>query len=196
MSLTTVRKQLAIAAASALLLACGGEENADTSEAAAAESSATDSVPEPASDPDPAPSELPAGDRKGVEAVTDPETDTVTLNGTDASGRPFSARVGVNVEIPDTFPKDVPLFPGASPMATMTAEGHGSFVSFMTEEPQEDIYDFYMEQLVAQGWAIESENSFRGQLSITSVKDVRQLVVNIAGTEGDARVSVVITEKE
>ena len=81
-------------------------------------------------------------------------------------------------------------------MATMTAEGHGSFVSFRSEEPQEDIYDFYMEQLVAQGWAIESEDSFRGQLSITSVKDVRQVVVNIAGTEGDARVSVVITERE
>jgi hypothetical protein len=53
-----------------------------------------------------------------------------------------------------------------------------------------------MEQLVAQGWTIDSEDSFRGQLSITSFKDVRQVVVNIAGTEGDARVSVVITEKE
>ena len=104
MLLTTVRKQLAIAAASALLLACGGEENADTSEAAAAGSSATDSVPEPASDPDRAPSRLPAGDRKSIEAITVPDTDTVILNGTDASGKPFSAQVGANVEIPDDFP--------------------------------------------------------------------------------------------
>ena len=51
-------------------------------------------------------------------------------------------------------------------------------------------------EMLHTGWLVDSENSFRGQLSITSPKDIRKVVVTIAGTEGDARVSVVITERE
>jgi hypothetical protein len=196
MPLTTAWKPLAIAAATVLLLACGGDDSTDPPKAATDAIPATDTAPDSAAEPEPAANESSTSARKPVEKIEDPESDAVTLNGTDASGRPFRARVGTNVEVPDDFPKDVPLYPEAAPMATMTAEGHGSFISFRTEKSQQDIYDFYMEQLVVEGWTIESENSFRGQLSITSVKDVRQLEVNIAGTEGDSRVSVVITDRE
>jgi hypothetical protein len=53
-----------------------------------------------------------------------------------------------------------------------------------------------MEQLAAEGWTVETEDSFRGQLSITSTKDIRKVVVTVAGTEGDTRVNVVVTEEE
>ena len=197
MPLTTVRIPLAIAAASLLLFSCGGEETPDPPKAAEDAAPTTDRTPpEPARQPDPPAKAPQESESDRIEKSLDPDGKSVSLKGTDGAGRPFSARIGENVEIPDHFPKDVPVFPNALPLATMTAEGHGTFVSFSTQESQEAIHDYYLNELAAQGWTIGEENSFRGQLSITATKDIRKAVVTIAGTEGDSRVSVVVTEEE
>jgi len=191
-----------MAAASLLLLACGGEETSDRPAAIADAAPPAEPVAEPAQQPEAPPKPKPPASeplksRTGrVEKEIDPDGETVSLKGVDGAGGAFEARIGKNVEIPDYFPTDVPIFPNAAPMAAMKAEGHGSFVSFSSTESQEAIYDYYLEQLPTQGWLVDSENSFRGQLSITSTKDIRKVVVTIAGTEGDARVSVVITDED
>jgi len=201
MPLTTVRTPLAIATASMLLLACGGEETPDSPKAAMEATAVTDPAAEPAPQSKPVPQPAPAPnkeDKSGVNWIKkemDPEAETLDLKGTDASGRAFHAKVGGDVEVPDDFPEDVPILPNSSPMAMMTAEGHGSFVSFKTQDSQKAVYDYYIEQLAEAGWMLEIEDSFSGQLSITSRKDVRKIVVTVGGTEGDTRVSVVVTEE-
>jgi hypothetical protein len=81
-------------------------------------------------------------------------------------------------------------------MATMSASGHGTFISFKTSESQAAVYDFYQSKLAEKGWKVESENSFGGQLRIELAKDVRKTTVIIGGTEGDTRASVVVREED
>jgi hypothetical protein len=179
-----------------LLLACGDQETPEPPKPAMEAAPAADPAPEPAKQPVPAPKEADESGVNWIQKEMDPEGKTLNLKGTDASGKAFHAKVGGDVEVPDEFPKDVPIYPDSMPMAMMTAEGHGSFVSFKTEESQEAIYDYYLEQLAAEGWTLEAEDSFRGQLSITSTKDNRKVVVTVAGTEGDTRANIVITEEK
>ncbi len=195
MPLSTVRTPLAIAAASMLLLACGGEETPDPPKAAMKAAPVTDPAREPAQQPKPAPNEEKKSGISWIKKDMDREAETMDLKGTDASGNAFHAKVGPDVKVPDDFPEDVPIFPDSSPMAMMTAEGHGSFVSFKAQEPQKAVYDYYMEQLAEEGWKLETEDGFSGQLRITSKKDVRKIVVTVSGTEGDTRVNVVVTNE-
>jgi hypothetical protein len=192
----TICIPLAIAAASVLLLACGGEETADPPKAELEAAPASNPAPEPPQQPAPDPNEAPPRHMRVTEKEMTPDGETLSLKGNDPKFGDFEARIGKDVEMLDDYPEDVPILPGGTLMATMAAEGHGSFINFKSEEPQEDIYNYYVEQLTEKGWTVDTNNTFRGQLSITSTKDVRKVVVNIAGTEGDARVSIIITDEK
>ena len=200
MPLSIVQMPRAVAAASLLLLACGGEETPDRPKAATNAVTAADPAPDQSYGQAPGHAQelkrvMPQG-LSQVESEIAPDGESVTLKGADNAGQPFNVQVGGNVAIPDDFPADVPIFSDARPMATMSAAGHGIFVSFKTDESQAAIYDFYKTQLAEKGWTIEAETSFGGQLKIEFAKDVRKTVVIVSGTEGDTRVSVVVREED
>jgi hypothetical protein len=200
MQLTIVRMPLAIVVASLLLFACGGEETGDRSKAATDAVTAADPVPGQAYGQAPGHAQelkkvMPRG-LSQVESAVAPDGESVSLKGADEAGKPFNVEVGKSIKIPKDFPTDVPIVPDARPMATMSAAGHGTFISFKTSESQAAIYEFYLSQLPEKGWKVRSENSFGGQLKIEFAKDVRTTTVIVGGTEGDTRVSIVVQEKD
>jgi hypothetical protein len=101
------------------------------------ESPATGEVPPlQAGGPPPAPVEPPTGS-----ALPAPGTPAVAAS---------------SVALPATFPKDVPLYPGAIVAAgssDQSASGAGHSVTLLTADPPVKVADWYEVELPKQGWA-------------------------------------------
>jgi len=179
MSPKNIRMLVTAAAASLLLIGCGSEESAPEAQ-------------EPAERPMPANPSGPIPRNKIVER-SDPDGKAMHLTATDPEGKQFTASIGERVEIPEAFPKDIPIFPGSTPMAFLYAPGEGIIVTFKSGEEQQAIFDFYESSLSGDGWDILENAVDSGKLSFEAVKDARKVTVTVAGTEGDARVSVIVT---
>ncbi len=125
---------------------------------------------------------------------TDADGNPIRFSGTDVHGSAFEASIGDNAKVPSSFPTDVPLYPGAKPMAAMTAAGEGTMVTFKTMESQQKIYEFYQTELGEQGWKVGDGASFGGQLGLEALKDTRKVKIAISGTKGDSRISLIVMD--
>jgi len=181
MSLKTIWTLFTAAAASLLMIACGSEESA----------------PEPKAE---APVEQPLQQdpatlkplNKIVERM-DPDGKGMHLTATNPAGKKFEASIGDEVDLPSEFPKDVPVFPGSTPMASMSSPDEGMIVTFKSDKEQQAIFDFYQSELANSGWDILEDPAFGNRLAFDALKDSRKVSVVVAGTKGDSRVSVIIT---
>ena len=170
-------------------VACGSDETpAPAKKPAGAEKPAA--MPDKSPDK-PEPPEIPSN--VSVEE-RDADGNPIRFSGTDGRGNAFEASIGDDAKVPSSFPKDVPLYPGAKPMAAMTAAGEGTMVTFKTTESQQKIYEFYQSKLGDQGWEIGEEESFGGQLGLVATKDNRKVTVSISGTKGDSRISLIVMD--
>ena len=179
------RNTTAILAAAALAvgwLGCGGEE-----EPAPVQPPARNEVPRP---------KPPAPNIRSNVTVEeeDAEGNPVRFSGTDARGKEFSASIGASAAIPEDFPSDLAPYPGATTMATMSSAGEAMLVTYQSSDKQGDVYAFYKSQLEQGGWDIAEEKNFRGQLTIDATREARKVTVTIAGTAGDSRISVIVTD--
>jgi hypothetical protein len=116
------------------------------------------------------------------------------LTAIDPGGQEIRASIGDEIELPEEFPKDVPIFPGSTPMAYLFAPDDGIIVTFKSVEEQRDIYDYYQSTLADDGWEILEETTKEGRIAFEAVKQNRKVTVTVAGTKGDARVSVMVTD--
>ena len=182
MSLKFTRTLLTAAAASLLMIGCGSEES--TTPEAEPEAPVARPVPQDPSDVQPG--------NKIVEKM-DPDGKGMHLTATNPSGKKFEASIGDEVDIPAAFPDDVPIFPGSTPMASMSSADEGMIVTFKSRDEQQAIFDFYQSSLEEAGWEIVDDPMFGGQLSLDALKDTRKVSVIVAGTKGDSRVSVIVT---
>lgn len=179
MLLKTFRTLLTAAAAALLMIGCGSEEStSDRQEPASRPSSATPPIPLPTN--------------KIIEKI-DPDGKAIHLTATSPAGKKFQASIGDEVEIPDDFPDDVPIFPGSTPMAFLFAPGEGIIVTFKSGEEQQEIFDFYQSSLSDDGWEILEAKEQSNQLSFEAIKEKRKVAVAVTGTKGDSRVSVIVT---
>ncbi|MBW2495120.1 MAG: hypothetical protein JRE43_10250 [Deltaproteobacteria bacterium] len=185
MSSKTIRTLFTAAAASLLVIACGSDEPA----------------PEPQPEPQAeAPAKQPANqDPESLKPVNeivermDPDGKGMHLTATDPTGKKFEASIGDEVELPGEFPDDVPIFPGSTPMASMSSPDEGMIVTFKSSKVQQEIFDFYRSGLADEGWEILEDPTMGSRLAFDAVKDTRKVSVVVAGTKGDSRVSVIVT---
>lgn len=189
-TIASLRTLAAAALTAALALACGGEEKSGP---------ATQPKPEAAAQAKAAPA-APAPTKPRMHGKveineTDEHGNPLRMSGVDAQGGAFQAGFGPDVQIPDSFPADLLVFPESSPMAAMTADREGTIVTFQSEAPQTEIYEFYKSQLENGGWSIASEKSLGGQLMIEALKAGQKVSVTIAGTRGDSRISVILADE-
>ena len=179
MPLTIIRTLATATAAIALLIGCGSEESTPDPQGSAARR-----IPETRP-------ERPS--RNKIVEKMDPDGKGMHLTATDPAGRQLTASIGDKIEIPDEFPKDVPIFPGSTPMAFLFAPDEGIIVTFKSGEEQQDIFDFYQSKLADDGWEIVEDKMHRSRLSFEAIKEKRKVSVVVAGTQGDSRVSVIVT---
>ena len=181
MSLKTIRTLVAAAAAAPLLISCGSEEPAPAPQ-------------EPVARPIPVAPSAPKQRNKIVEKM-DPDGKAMHLTATNPAGEKFQASIGDNIEIPDEFPEDVPIFPGSTPTAFMSAPDEGIIVTFKSGEQQQAIFDFYQSSLPDDGWEVLEDEKFASQLSLEAIKDIRKVTVTVRGTKGAAHISVIVTDE-
>jgi len=187
MSLKITRTLLTAAAASLLMSACGSEEPTPEPQAEAqAEAKAPVARPAPQ---DPANLQP----RNKIVERMDPDGKGMHLTATDPTGKKFEASIGDEVDLPKEFPDDVPVFPGSMPMASMSSPDEGMIVTFKSTDEQQAIFDFYQSGLEEAGWEIVEDTTFGNRLAFDALKDSRKVSVVVAGTKGDARVSIIVT---
>jgi hypothetical protein len=148
------------------LVACGGEETPP-------KETATRKGPAPPPDP-----------RPQIERGEDGE---IRYTGETSTGESFRAQLGGDVELPEVFPKDIPIFPNAVLFSAMETGGGTAIVSLDSETPPPAIYDFYKQKLEGAGWRIENDVNLGGGQVLTVIQGDRKVVLNIEPTETGSR---------
>lgn len=63
-------------------------------------------------------------------------------------------------EVPETFPKDFPLYPGAKVTSSLSggknSEGNGFWLTLMTPDSFEKVASFYKSAFTGSGWTVEA----------------------------------------
>lgn len=91
---------------------------------------------------------------------------------------------GENVAIPSDFPKDIPLYPGATPIGVLISKSgdHGTSVTLKSSDDSAKVVSWYEGELKT-GWKQESSFSAHGTEIRSYTKENAKLAVTI--TPGD-----------
>lgn len=83
-------------------------------------------------------------------------------------------------ELPDGFPSDLPIYPDAKPKTSMMVGGSG-LVVLDSSAPMGDVLSHYREELVSQGWTVDSVNEAANgtKASLKAHKDARSATISI-----------------
>lgn len=111
-------------------------------------------------------------------------------------GKEFSYEVSGKggVALPQNFPEDVPRYPGAGVLSSMSQGNAMSMVTLQTGDAPERVYEFYGAKLRAAGWEIASEVSAGQMRMISGRKAERQANVTVIGGEGKCTITVVYSD--
>lgn len=97
-------------------------------------------------------------------------------------------------QIPDTFPKDFPVYPGAKVTSSLAGaqagKNNGFWLTLSTPDSVDKVTSFYKTQLAANGWTVEStftanntltesvtKTGWSGSLAVTSENNQTQMVI-------------------
>lgn len=95
-------------------------------------------------------------------------------------------------QLPENFPKDVPLYSPSTLVEVLSGDGRQA-VSFTTEAGSQEVARFYREELRDNGWTLEDAIEFRGQVMLSGSKKGRQVSVFIMSREEHTTVAVSIS---
>ena len=127
-----------------------------------------------------------ADDGKGGKAKVDLSKGTFTV--TDDKGGSLKFAAGGGAKVPDTWPKDFPVFAGAK--VTMALDTpNGATISFETADPPAKVYGFYATTMPGQGWKINVRTSVDDGGTLMMTKDPkRSATVVVNGSSGKTAV--------
>jgi hypothetical protein len=118
--------------------------------------------------------------------TVDRDDETVTFS---AGDEKVEVKAGKNVELPKDFPADVPVYPGATILTSMTTPD-GVMVSTQSTADATKVVDFYKQKLTGDGWTVEGEMNMGPQRIISFAKGDRQVTVTAASDEGQTHISL------
>ena len=93
-------------------------------------------------------------------------------------------------KLPESFPADIPMFPGARSAGVLSVGGEGAAGAFVAEAPLEQVYEFFHNELVSGGWKIIGDTGASQPQNdrLAAEKDGSQLWVTITPA-GDGKTS-------
>lgn len=123
-----------------------------------------------------------------VKSSGDGDNFSMTMSG---EGGNVTTLGGENAKIPETFPKDVPQYPGMTPtVVQITPEQQMFMVHAKTTDPVAKVAEFYKKQCADQGWTEQMNLSQDNMQMLSYLKDKRMLNVNVATEEGATVISL------
>lgn len=150
--------------------------------------------------------------RDGVAAKVDLDGGTMKFTTTDAQGRKADFKVegdtvqvvsedgaaafssGAKTHIPDTFPKDVLLYPGARPDSSMTS-AESTMVSFKTPDDVGKVGQRYKDDMAAAGWKETSAFTSEESWMLTFAKETRRASVFVNKDEAGAMIMITLDNR-
>jgi hypothetical protein len=94
--------------------------------------------------------------------------------------------------IPEGFPSDVPVYPGAAPGSSMSMPGLGVFATFESDDAADKIVEHYRGELSKGGWSVTDSADGGG---VDATKDKRSVQVRARQTEqGKAEIAINVSE--
>ncbi len=109
-------------------------------------------------------------------------------------GQSFKANSGGNVDIPASFPSDMPLYSKATPIMAMDMGAEGQMVTLQTDRDSGEVHQFYLKELESQGWEIQSQMEMAGQKMIGAVKGNRQASIMVGEVDGKTQINLTVVE--
>lgn len=100
--------------------------------------------------------------------------------------------------LPENYPSDIPVYPGAEVVYSVVKDGDGSNVTFRTSDSLAEVVDFYEAQLASQGWSkTQNQASYFTSGIGFAEKNPRSLALIISEENKDGKTStvIVVTEK-
>ena len=94
-------------------------------------------------------------------------------------------------EPPAGVSEDVPLFPNATTLGSMTSPTRGTIVNLSSAEPADAIFAWYQEELAKRGWLIDKQSATTFSHLVTATRDTRKATVLIK--RGPAGTAILIT---
>ncbi len=103
--------------------------------------------------------------------------------------------IGTN-KVPDTFPKEFPLYPGAKVTSALSGEASGKsngfWLTMSTPDSVDKVAGFYKSQFAAAGWAVEATYTASGTTTETVSKDKWKGSLAISRDESSKDTQIVI----
>jgi hypothetical protein len=134
----------------------------------------------------------PAGD---VKVTTKGDATTFEMKSKDDKVNVTIAGSDKGVALPDKFPSDIPVMPGAIVKVAMVT-GEGMSVQFGVKSSQADAVKFYEENFKAKGWTIEATMNTGASSMMSAKKDKRECVLNIVPEGAGSIVQVLVSSEK
>ena len=94
-------------------------------------------------------------------------------------------------EPPSGLSDDVPLFPDATTIGSMTSPTRGTIVNLNSPEPADAIFAWYLDELAKRGWTLDKQSTTTFSHLVTATKDARRATILIK--TGPAGTAILIT---
>ena len=124
--------------------------------------------------------------------------DVTTIDMSTSKGEKMSIVAGSDgkgVALPDKFPSDIPVMPGAIVKVAIST-GDALSVHFSVKASQEAAAKFYEENLKAKGWEIEATMKMGASSMVSAKKGKRQCVLTVVTEEGGGSIVQVMVPSE
>jgi len=141
--------------------------------------------------------------KKGIEEKTGMSISTEKgKEGMTFTDKESGAEIQINADakIPDNFPKDFPVYPGAKPSGSLSnsKDDTGFFLVLTSTDDAKKIVEYYAKQFPANGWTVKNTSDFGGVSMISAEKGMLVGSATI-GTEKDSKetsLMLTVSEKE
>ncbi|MCX6996939.1 MAG: hypothetical protein NTV49_07600 [Kiritimatiellaeota bacterium] len=130
--------------------------------------------------------------KQGVKAKVDLSGEQVTIQTKDGTST-FSG--GKGAKVPDTFPKDVFVYPGATVMASVTVP-KGCNLVLETKDDLEKVLGAFKDQMAGAGWKEEMNMNQGGTSMAAYKKDQRTASVVVASVDQKTQITITVAENK
>lgn len=97
-------------------------------------------------------------------------------------------------EPPAGLSDDVPLFPNATTVGSMTSPTRGTIVNLSSEEPADAIFAWYQEELPRRGWQLDKQSATTFSQLLTATRDARKATVLIKRGPGGTAILITVAQ--
>jgi hypothetical protein len=129
----------------------------------------------------------------GGQVEIDSKTGQVKMKQKGADGKETEVQLGQNSTLPADFPKNVPIYPGAKIMASVSISRgeNGHMITLSTKDGVTAVLDFYKKNL--PGFKVEGELSADDTTILTMSSDTQTVSVTASKSSGDDSTMIQLT---